>query len=315
MSKLSQQELLTEGFLDIVRQAAVKAGGAIVGAAKNVGKDFLTMNPNANLFASAASGAKEGFAKANTLYGRLKKALKDEYYNTFNYNTVKFGKTKRLQGDSSGNSRMAVEFTAKRIRGVNVPSAPGTLQGGEGSADPSKAGQAEQYTAIFTRTKKGSGGEYLLEIRDSSNRVIRGTKDKKQREKISWGEEFATADWPNPSNITVADLAAWIEDAVGYGVLTRPRRAALANAFGITGSNGTQTVEQILTNPNATPIILGSQGPPLTSTTPLTQQQIETIKRQFIQLRIFTESHKKTQLQLLESSYNLIYELPINKGN
>jgi hypothetical protein len=56
----------------------------------------------------------------------------------------------------------------------------------------------------------------------------------------------------------------------------------------------------------------------------VTEPEIKDIRKIFIKQRIFAEStssintgknNKPTQLQLLESSYNLRYELPINKGN
>jgi hypothetical protein len=299
MRKESQRELIQEGFGDIVRGAARAFMSSKLGQA--IKSDLQPFSDMASAF------------RGQQPKQVLKDALKTEYYNTFNLNTVKIGKEKKLQGDSAGNSRVAIEFTAKRIKGVNVASAPGTLQGGEGSSDPTKAGQDEQYTAILTRTKKGASGDYTLEIRDSSNRVIRGTKDKKQREKVSWGEEFADADWPNPSDISVSDLAAWIEDAAG-SALTRPRRTALAREFGFTPSgNGYIGIEDMLTT-----FLRRS------STDQVLRPEIENIRKVFIKQRIFAEStssintgknNKPTQLQLLESSYNLRYELPINKGN
>ena len=310
MGKESQRELIKEGFGDIVRGAARAFMATKLGQA--IKSDLQPFTDVVTAF------------RGQQPKQVLKDALKSDYYNTFNLKTVNIGKEKKLQGDSEGNSRVAIEFTAKRIRGVNIPSAPGTLQGGEGSTDPTKAGEAEQYTAILTRTKKGASGDYTLEIRDSYNRVVRGTKDKKQREKVSWGEEFGDADWPNPANITVSDLAAWIEDAAS-GTLTRPRRTALARAFNSTlTSTNYISVEDILAN--ADPAIIGS--PPLTGgpSSKLENSQILNIKQIFLQQRVFAEStiaidkkyntkNKPSQLQLLESSYNLRYELPINKGN
>lgn len=110
MSRLSQRELLTEGFLDTIRNAAKvtaraagAVGGAALGAAKNVGKDLLYMNPNANLFTAAAAGAKQGAKtgynvtkKATTsLLDRLKEELKNSYYDTFNFQTIKYGKVEK----------------------------------------------------------------------------------------------------------------------------------------------------------------------------------------------------------------------------
>ena len=87
--------------------------------------------------------------------------------------------------------------------------------------------------------------------------------------------------WPNPSSITVSDLAAWIEDAAGYSVLTRPRRIAIARAFGMTPGNTAPSIEEILMNPAASNT-LGIT--PLTaSTSVITPTEIQKIKTIFIQ--------------------------------
>ena len=132
MSKLSQRELLTEGFLDTIRNAAkatAKAAGAGVGAAlgaaKNVGKDLLYMNPNANLFTAAAAGAKKGaktgydVAKRATtsLLDMLKEKLKNEYYDKFDFNTIQYGPEEKNQVNKNVTK---IPFTAKQTNSNNI---------------------------------------------------------------------------------------------------------------------------------------------------------------------------------------------------
>lgn len=132
MSKLSQRELLTEGFLDTIRNAAkatAKATGAVagaaLGAAKNVGKDLLYMNPNANLFTAAAAGAKQGaktgydVAKRATtsLLDMLKEKLKNEYYDKFDFNTIQYGPEEKNQVNKNVTK---IPFTAKQTNSNNI---------------------------------------------------------------------------------------------------------------------------------------------------------------------------------------------------
>ena len=127
MSRLSQRELLTEGFLDTIRKYATKpaakllgaAGGAALGAAKNVGKDLLYMNPNANLFTAAAAGAKKGAKtgydvtkRATTsLLDMLKEKLKNEYYDKFDFNTIQYGPEEK---NPVNKNVTKIPFTAKQ---------------------------------------------------------------------------------------------------------------------------------------------------------------------------------------------------------
>lgn len=99
MSKLSQRELLDEGFLDLVRKSADvarKSASAIKGAAKSIGKDFLTMNPNANLFASAASGLKQGWKEAaDSPEGFVEREVTTKWSQVFDPRSIKITKKEK----------------------------------------------------------------------------------------------------------------------------------------------------------------------------------------------------------------------------
>ena len=159
MRKISQRELVEEGFGDVVR------GGARAFMATKIGQAIKSDLQPISDVVSAFRGQQPKQV--------LKDKLKSEFYNTFNYNTVKIGKEKKLPDDNKGNSRIAIEFTANLIKRVSLSGA-GDLQGGE--KDP------ETYTAILTRTRKGPAGEYSLVVVDSSNkRVISGAKSVKKK--------------------------------------------------------------------------------------------------------------------------------------
>ncbi len=159
MRKISQRQLVEEGFGDIVRGAA--RAFMATGLGKAIQSDLQPISDVVSSF------------KAQQPMSVLKNALAEKYYNDFNIKTVKYGKEQKLQGDSKGNSRVAIEFTAKRINAVS--STGSGLQGGEN--------EPEKYTAILTRTKKGASGDYTIEIRDNNNKVISGAKKLKKSKK------------------------------------------------------------------------------------------------------------------------------------
>ena len=163
MSNFSQKELLSEGFLDSIRQFAKKSvsgvAGAALGAAKNIGKDFLTMNPNANLFASATSGAVSGFKEGliKTPEGFVENELRTKWSGVFDYRSIKI--TKKEDAAPGANrsfkltkvNRFFVYFNANRYK----------QDGGVESG---------QYTATINR---GPDKKFVLEeVTDSDgNRV------------------------------------------------------------------------------------------------------------------------------------------------
>ena len=77
MAKLTQKELLKEGFTDLIKSAARKTAGVVAGAAGAVGgtalqaaKSLVTGDKNADLFGSIKAGAPSGFKKGYNLFNR-----------------------------------------------------------------------------------------------------------------------------------------------------------------------------------------------------------------------------------------------------
>lgn len=287
---VSQKELLQETFADIMRgigAAAKTMAPGLVNAYKDVYAPIKTFRSK-----------QPGYA--------LREKLKTEYFNTFDYKSVKIGKPTTLPNDPQGGSRISIPFTAQRIKGVTQQQPQGSgLQGGT---------EADQtYTAILTRDKGGVDGEYRVEVRDSQNRVINpGTKDKKQKQRPSWKDAFDDEDFTAP--ISVQDLANWIEDTV-YLKERRLQQLHSTNNIPILSNKPTilSFLYGILLNTTAG-IPAGSPG----GVDNLTSNQINQVKDIFVKSKVFNEQaykNKKSQLNFLIDSYNMRYEVSINKGN
>jgi len=286
---LSQQELLQETFSDVMRG---------IGAAAKVVAPGLVNNFNAVAAPFKAFKSKQ---PADV----LKEALKTTYFNTFDNKTVKIGKPVPLQGDKSGMSRISIPFTATRIKAVSANKSVGTgVQGG--TVGP------ESYTAILTRSKKGVEGEYSIEIRDKNNRIISGEKQKREKNVPSWDQEYEDADLPqNPS---INDIEGWIESIIWL-------KGRILNSLYRSNSIAVPQKEtlgdfmlQYLNNKGALAVTVQPNNDPLEA--PLNAQQVDALKQVFIQRRIFTENKaQKSQLNFLIDSYNMRYEVSINKGN
>ena len=283
MIKLSQNELLDEGFGDIVRGI----GKASIAAAKGIAPGLVDKAVAvAKPFIDTAKAFSSMQPKAV-----LKEKLKTEYFNTFDYKSATNFKEAKLPNDTKGSSRVSITFTAKRIKGVSQLQPAGTgLQGGQGDE--------ETYTAILTRSQKGVGGEYQVEIRDSQNKIIRGTKDKTQKQRPSWSDAFEDEDFTQP--ITGRDLANWISDTV---YLKPARLNSLYSTSSITPLSSPSSVEDFIVQ--------------LTGKTLADDADIDKIKAAFVRAKIFNEQIKmtgKSQLNFLIDSYNMIYELPKHKN-
>ena len=283
MIKLSQNELLDEGFGDIVRGI----GKASIAAAKGIAPGLVDKAVAvAKPFIDTAKAFSSMQPKAV-----LKEKLKTEYFNTFDYKSATNFKEAKLPNDTKGSSRVSITFTAKRIKGVSQLQPAGTgLQGGQGDE--------ETYTAILTRSQKGVGGEYQVEIRDPQNKIIRGTKDKTQKQRPSWSDAFEDEDFTQP--ITGRDLANWISDTV---YLKPARLNSLYSTSSITPLSSPSSVEDFIVQ--------------LTGKTLADDADIDKIKAAFVRAKIFNEQIKmtgKSQLNFLIDSYNMIYELPKHKN-
>lgn len=287
---LSQQELLQETFSDVMRG---------IGAAAKVMAPGLVSNFNAVAAPFKAFKSKQPVAV-------LKEALKTTYFNTFDNKTVKIGKPVPLQGDKSGMSRISIPFTATRIKAVSANKPVGTgVQGG--TVGP------ESYTAILTRSRKGVEGEYSVEIRDNNNRIVSGEKQKREKNVPSWDQEYEDADLPqNPS---INDIEGWIESIIW---LKGRILSSLYKSNNLTATQSRETLGdfmwQYLNNKVGLPVPVQQPNDPLEE--PLSAQQVNALKQIFVQRRMFTENKaQKSQLNFLIDSYNMRYEVSINKGN
>lgn len=292
MIKLSQNELLDESFGDIMRGI----GKASIAAAKSIAPGLVDKAMAvAKPFVDTAKAFSSMQPKAV-----LKEKLKTEYFNTFDYKSATNFKEAKLPNDPDGGSRVSITFTAKRIKGVSQLQPAGSgLQGGQGNA--------ETYTAILTRSQKGVGGEYQVEIRDSQNKIIRGTKDKTQKQRTSWADAFEEEDFTSP--IRGQDLANWISDTVGY-----LRSARLQSLYSTSASQG-YTATHTASSASVEDLIAQITGRVITDT--FDPADIDKVKKVFVSAKMFNEQIKmtgKSQLNFLIDSYNMIYELPKHKN-
>lgn len=225
MSKLSQKELLTEGFLDIVRKATGglakiggAAAGATLGAAKNIAKNIITANPDTNLFASAAagikSGAKTGYkltgkAVTNTL-DRLKEELKNSFYDTFNFRTIKYGKEKKNEVNKKVST---IPFTAAFKNST----------------------QPELFSAVII---KRDSDKYEIVIRDSNNNIV---PPNARRNRINFDNKFNR--WKIDKNISTVDYNNIKDFMKTTFEITDP--TPILNAAGIPANAATITPPQL----------------------------------------------------------------------
>jgi len=207
----------------------------------------------------------------------LKEKLKTDYFRTFDYKTVQIGKEVKLPNDDKHDNRVSIPFKARLIKSVSKDPTTGKLVGGKEAL--------EDFTAILSRDKKGLSGNYGVEvIQDSSGNVVE-TGKRQAPNKID------AKTW----NDIITDVNALksfkLDDVIT--VLTSNTDYNAKNIKSYDGGN--------LKNNIASDISAGDKN--LTKTA------------QYMRSKVLLEKNKQTQLQLIESSYNLLYELSINKGN
>lgn len=135
MSKMTQKEMLLEGFLDAVRasartlsKGAVKAVGgtvgATLGATKNIARDLVKADVNANPFSSIASGAVQGAKTGSDLASKgvtaitgkeeaaLRQELETNYRDVFQTISINI---RRGQPDPTNMNITIIPFTARRL--------------------------------------------------------------------------------------------------------------------------------------------------------------------------------------------------------
>ena len=208
----------------------------------------------------------------------LKEQLKTAYFKIFDYKTVQIGKETKLPNDGKHDNRVSIPFKARLIKSVSKDPTTGKLVGGKEAL--------EDFTAILSRDKKGLSGNYGVEvIQDSSGNVV-GSGNRAEPDRIdakTWNEII--------TDIQALTTKFNLNDVMN--VLTRHT--------GYTVKSITEYDNGNLKNNIESDISAGDKN--LTKTA------------QYMRSKVLLEKHKQTQLQLIESSYNLIHELQINKGN
>ncbi len=320
MRRESQRELIEEGFIDFVKGVASRT--ADIGRAVGKGIDKVVSSDIGRGVAAAfmktpvGQGLKRDFepilepTRAFNMQqplGVLKIELKDRYYRTFDFKSIKYGKEQKLPGDETYDNRVAIPFKARWVREARASgSSPGSSSGNQptvgnivggfedsisGNLDDAE-GNLNNFVAILGRDKKSAFG-LTSETGVYRLQVIRA-EDGKKIEPDTTGSRF-------DQKITSAE---WREITTDVG--------------GDRPSNDAKGLKFVLQN------IAYYAGKRLDSNNTLkTAIQQDLQQRRYdlpetykvLKTQRLAESTKISQLQLLESSYNLRYELPINKGN
>ena len=218
----------------------------------------------------------------------LQYELKNSFYRTFDYRSIQLGKEQKLSGDEKHDNRVSIPFTAKRMKGISGNTTTGGLSGG-------KEGQ-EQFTAILSRNRKGvSGinsdvGVYQLEVvRDATGKKI------------------------EPDTRSTRDTTSRVSQKVWDAIKAEVAKGNLDRATILTSlAKYTPKSYDELEKNNNLKVEINKDIAARNSKLPAT---LAYYKSNNLADNTIVESFYVTQLQLLESSYNLRYELPINKGN
>ena len=266
MRKVSQRQLINEAFGDVMRGIGAALKQTKIGQA--VAADLAPIRNFSKAFKSQQPASV------------LKEELKNRYFRTFDYKSVKLGKETKLPGDAKKDNRVSIPFKAMLIKKVSKDQSTGNITGGKLPE--------ENFTAVLSRDKKSLDGSYQLEIiKDATGNIVEADQGSSKRSsskmsKKTWTDILANV--KKLQNFTVDEVLQIIAVNTGYTVkdLKDYDNKRLAN-----------TINQDVTGNKRD----------LRSTT------------QYLKTQQLLEKNKQTQLQLIESSYNLIHELQINKGN
>lgn len=297
MSKLTQKELISEGFLDTIRRAGAKAlggvVGGVVGAAKQVAKDVLAADTSASIFNVAKQGSK-GMASGYKAEAQRQLAsdpklfvedtLKSNYSNIFDPASIKIIKQQEAAPASHKSFRLStvnkffVYFEANKY---NEPSRSSNNQ----------TVQTTKIKGIATVVRGNDRKFKLLEIKDENGNLITVVNDKKGV--VNYDRTIAPFinRISNPNSPLLRDYATVIQRAFSL------KESELKQ---ISGNN---TVRSVV---DALKIITGKQ-----PTDTLDQNDIDKIKDVFRNNLIAEKSQINLlkQLILLNDSYNRKYEL------
>ena len=169
MRKLSQRELLEEGFLDAMRATGQLAAAGAKGIAK------IISPTGARVVGSAANAVGSAYANFKTAEPKkfVKQELKMTYYRTFNPKSIEILQSKKdtpapvpapapylpKEKVTKSTNRTIVSFKAERF----IPTG--------GTAPP------EIYYAYVV--KGGKNNEFTMDVRDAKGNQIQGEKSKK----------------------------------------------------------------------------------------------------------------------------------------
>lgn len=274
MGKLTQKDLINEGFLDTMRAL----GKASAATAKALAPEIAT--PLSNII--------EPFKKTidtfklNNPSSFVNDKLKKEYSNAFYKGSPRKFRAYKIPGEPRTGGRVGISFEAIRINPVDVKAGA--------AATPPKP---ETYYAILTRGADG----WNMEVRDSQNRVIKGQKEKegKKSTKPSWAEEIKNAGLP--ATPTFRDVKLWVLDYL-------PKEPARLRT--IFGASNIDDVLQNLMSP-ASSIANTMQGKIFNDATPIDAADLEALKKGLITARIFSENSQLDtlkQLKIISESLN-----------
>lgn len=231
MSKMTQKEMLLEGFLDAVRasartlsKGAVKAVGgtvgATLGATKNIARDLVKADVNANPFSSIASGAVQGAKTGSDLASKgvtaitgkeeaaLRQVLETEYRDVFQPISLKIGRGKP---DPTNMNIIIIPFTGRKlgdptiIGSSTVPNQP-TSKVAKLLQTPGIAGTINTlFGTQFVQGETGTPGNRFM---SPLTQFI--TNLEKSKQGIFQGYVKKTGSKERPYTITVRDMEGQI---------------------------------------------------------------------------------------------------------
>lgn len=215
MGKLTQKELLqTEAFSDVMKGLAkgiVAAGPELTAPLKRAIEPITK--------------GIEAYVKSNPV-AFVKDKLKKEYYNTFYVKSLTNFQKYNIPGEPTKGGRIGVRFDAIRMKSpqsmiANNNQTPPTqqpatsnppLSGSTATASlsanpgPDAATNIETYYAILLKGPEG----WNMEVRDQTNKVIRGQKERKTKQRYNWDDEYDAEGFSDTPEYE--DIKLWLSD-------------------------------------------------------------------------------------------------------
>ena len=301
MSKLSQKELLSEGFLSTVRKLAANTVGAVAGgvygAAKQVAKDVAAADTSASIFNVAKQGAKGMASGWNTVSKWqsssspekfVEEELKNNYSSTFDPKSIKIIEAQR---DTEVKRDLSQGIQPKTIKGNRFFVYFEALKYNETSGTSiTQVGGFNKIKGVATVIKGGDGKFKLIELKDENGNIISNGSKEQIKNYDRAMAPFLTS-IPNPGSPKLIDYATAIKRAFNLSV---------RELKDITNDNSVDSVKDALT------IIINKQADDI-----LDQNDINLIKKVFKDNLLAENSQLNLlkQLNLLNDSYNKTYEL------